>query len=92
LFKARNMLEERPSLHALETIVRRQLASYFAPDEIDSILAEAEADNPAAEFVIASALESGGKHQEAMKWFRRSADQGYHPALERLRRNPPHAA
>jgi hypothetical protein len=26
-----------------------------------------------------------------MQWFRRSADQGYHPALERLRRNP-HAA
>lgn len=86
------MLKEKPSLKALEAIVRRQLASYFAPDEIDSILAEAEADNPAAEFVVGSALESGGKHEEAVKWFLRSADQGYHPALERLRPNPPHAA
>lgn len=86
------MLEEKPSLHALETIVRRQLAFYFSPGEIDPILAAAEADNPAAEFIVASALESGGMHKEAMKWFCRSADQGYHPALERLRRNPPHAA
>ncbi len=86
------MLEGKPSLHALEAIVRRQLASCFASDEVDSILAEAEADNAVAEFVVASALESGGKHKEATKWFRRSAEQGYHPALKHLRTNPPHAA
>jgi TPR repeat protein len=86
------MLEEKPSLHALEAMVRRQLASCFSTDEIGPILAAAEADNPAAEFIVASALESGGEHEEAMKWFSRSAEQGYHPALERLRRTPPHAA
>ncbi len=86
------MPEEKPSLHALETTVRRQLASSFSADEIDPILAEAEADNPAAEFIVASALESGGEREEAMKWYRRSAEQGHLPALERLRRGPSHAA
>lgn len=86
------MLEEKPSLHALEVIVRRQLASSFSADAIDPILAEAEADNPAAEFIVASALESGGEHEEAMKWYRRSAEQGYLPSLERLRRDSFHAA
>lgn len=86
------MLEEKPCLHALENLVRRQLASSFSVDEIDPILAEAEADNPAAEFIVATALESGGEREEAMKWYRRSAEQGYLPALERLRRDSSHAA
>lgn len=86
------MLEEKPSLHALENLVRRQLASSFSVDEIDPILAEAEADNPAAEFIVAAALESGGEHEEALKWYRRSAEQGYLPALVRLRRDSSHAA
>ena len=82
------MLDEKPSLHGMKAIARGQLASSFRPEEIDPILAEAEANNAAAQFIVASALESGGEHEEAMKWFRRSADQGYRPALERLRRNP----
>ena len=86
------MLEEKPSLHALEDMVRRQLGSCFRIDEIDPILAEAEADNPAAEFIIAAALESAGEREEAMRWYRRSAEQGYLPALERLRLDPSHAA
>lgn len=86
------MFDEKPSLHALETIVRRQLASSYDSTEIEAILAEAENDNPAAEFIVASALESRGERDEAMKWYRRSAEQGYLPALERLRRDSSHAA
>jgi TPR repeat protein len=86
------MPEERPSLHALEAIVRQQLAPSFSANEIDPILAEAEADNPAAEFIVATALESGGERDEATKWYRRSAQQGYRPALERLGRDASHVA
>ncbi len=86
------MLEKNPSLHGREIVVRRQLASVFRADEIDPILAEAEKGNSAAEFIVASALESGGELEEAMKWYRRSAELGYLPALERLRRDSTHAA
>jgi TPR repeat protein len=86
------MFQEKPSLRPLETIVRQQLKSAFNAEEIDPILAEAEADNPAAEFIVAGALESGGEQEEAMKWYRRSAEQGYLPALERLRRDSFNAA
>ena len=86
------MFEDKPSLRSLEAVVRRQLASCFQADEIDPILAEADADNPAAEFIVATALESGDEREEALKWYRRSAEQGYLPALERLRRDSSHAA
>jgi TPR repeat protein len=86
------MLEEKPSLHALEIVVRRQLASSYDGTEIEAILAEAENENPAAEFIIAGALESGGQRKEAMKWYRHAAQLGYLPALERLRRDSPSAA
>ena len=86
------MFEDKPSLHPLEAVVRQQLALAFEGEEIDPILAEAEADNPAAEFIVAGALEAGGKHEEAMKWYRRAAEQGYLPALERLRRDSFRAA
>jgi TPR repeat protein len=56
----------------------------FEPDAIDLILDEAEDDNPAAQYIVASALESAGENLEAARWYRRSADQGYRPALERL--------
>jgi TPR repeat protein len=51
---------------------------------IDPILDAADADNPAAEYIVASALESTGEASEAARWYRRAADQGYRPALERL--------
>jgi TPR repeat protein len=86
------MFEEKPSLHAMEAVVRRQLALAFHADEIDPILAEAEADNTPAQFIVAGALEAGGEHEEAMKWYRRAAEQGYLPALERLRRDSFRAA
>ncbi len=86
------MQEEEPSLHRLEEIVCRQLASSFQPDEIEAILVEADKDSPSAEFIIARALETANELEEAMKWYRRCAKQGYLPALERLRRDSPHAA
>jgi TPR repeat protein len=76
----------------LEKIVRRQLASSFQHEEIDAILLEAESDSPSAEFIVARALEAANEHDESVKWYRRCAEQGYAPALERLRRDSPNAA
>ncbi len=86
------MPEEKPSLRRLESLVRQQLSLRFEPDLIGPILAEAEQGNAAAEFIIADALEAAGEREEAMEWYRRSAEQGYHPALERLRRDSRSAA
>jgi hypothetical protein len=80
------MTEEKPSLRAFDSIVRKQLSSRFDSDLVGPILACAEDDNPTAEFIVADALEAADERQEAMKWYRRSAEQGYLPALERLRR------
>lgn len=79
------MPEERPSLHRFEQIIRRVLSCSLEADLIDPILASAEEDNPAAEFIVASALESADRPEEAIAWYRRSAEQGYRPARERLR-------
>ncbi len=86
------MFEEKPSLRTLESLVRKQLEPSFSVEEIDLILAEAENDNPAAEFIVAAALEAASEREESMKWYRRSAEQGYLPALERLRRDSASAA
>ena len=80
------MVEEKPSLRAFDSIVRKQLSSRFDSDLVGPILSCAEDDNPAAEFIVASALEAAGEPEQAIKWYRRSAEQGYLPALERLRR------
>ena len=80
------MLPEKPSFRSLEKIVRETLARSLEPDMIDAIINEAEKDNPAAQYIVASALESEGEAPEAIRWYRRAADQGYCPALERLRR------
>ncbi|HEY3297773.1 MAG TPA: hypothetical protein VGK34_03880 [Armatimonadota bacterium] len=77
---------EKPSFRGLERIVRDTLARSLEPDMIDAIINEAEEDNPAAQYIVASALESAGESPEATRWYRRSANQGYRPALERLRR------
>ncbi|MGE5114420.1 MAG: hypothetical protein ACM3JB_26460 [Acidobacteriaceae bacterium] len=86
------MTEEKPSLRAFDSIVREQLSSRFDSDLIGPILASAEDDNPAAEFIVASALEAAGEREQCMKWYRCSAEQGYPPALERLRRESRSAA
>lgn len=80
------MSPEKPTLRRLERIVRETLARSLEPETIDPILNEAEKDNPAAQYIVASALESAGETREAIRWYRRAADQGYSPALERLRR------
>lgn len=80
------MSPEKPSLRSLEKIVKETLARSLEPDTIDPIINEAEEENPAAQYIVASALESAGEVPEATRWYRRAADQGYRPALERLRR------
>jgi TPR repeat protein len=80
------MKREKPSLRRLEQEIRAALSRSLEPDMIDPILDEAERDNAAAEFIVADALESIGNRVEALRWYRRAADQGYRPALERLRR------
>ena len=75
---------ERPSLRRLERVVRKALSHSLDADLIDPILDAADEDNPAAEYIVASALESAGEPTEAAKWYRRAADQGYRPAIERL--------
>jgi TPR repeat protein len=80
------MKREKPSLRRLEQEIRAALSRSLEPDMIDPILDEAERDNAAAEFIVADALESIGNRVEALRWHRRAADQGYRPALERLRR------
>jgi TPR repeat protein len=80
------MPPEKPSLRYLEETVRKILARSLEPDLIDPILLEAEEDNPAAEYIVGTALESADQTAEAVRWYRRAADQGYRPALERLRR------
>jgi TPR repeat protein len=82
----RSMKREKPSLRRLEQEIRAALSRSLEPDMIDPILDEAERDNAAAEFIVADALESIGNRLEALRWYRRAADQGYRPALERLRR------
>ncbi len=82
----RSMSAGKPSLRHLESVVRETLSRSLEPDTIGPILDEAEADNPAAQYIVASALESAGEPFEARRWYRRSADQGYSPSLERLRR------
>jgi TPR repeat protein len=64
--------------------VRKALSYSLDADMIDPILDAADGDNPAAEYIVASALESAGENSEAARWYRRAADQGYRPALERL--------
>ncbi len=86
------MLQDIPFLYPLRSIVRQQLAAFFESTEINAILLEAEEDNPAAQFIVAGALESAGQHEAAFKWYRRSAQHGYFPALERLRRDATDAA
>jgi TPR repeat protein len=82
----RFMPPEKPSLRRIERIVKDTLARSLEPDTIDPIINEAEEDNPAAQYIVASALELAGEKPEAIRWYRRAADQGYRPALERLRR------
>jgi TPR repeat protein len=82
----RFMPPEKPSLRHLERIVKDTLARSLEPDAIDPIINEAEEDNPAAQYIVASALECAGETPEAVRWYRRAANQGYRPALERLRR------
>ncbi|HEX6881516.1 MAG TPA: hypothetical protein VF135_14195, partial [Terriglobales bacterium] len=84
---SRIMQEFKPTLRRLEEIVREVLSRSFEPDLIGPIIEQTELDNPAAQFIGGSALESAGEHAEAVTWFRRSAAQGYRPALDHLRPN-----
>ena len=54
------MPPEKPSLRRVERIVKDTLARSLEPDTIDPIINEAEEDNPAAQYIVASALESAG--------------------------------
>ncbi len=75
-----------------EQIVRRTLSCSLDDDLIDPILDEARNDNPAAEFIVASALETAERVLEAIAWYERAAQQGFRPAAERLRQLADHAA
>jgi hypothetical protein len=86
------MKRRKPSFRRLEEEIREVLALTLDLDMIDPILQEAEHGNPAAQFIVADALESLGRPEEASEWFHSAADQGYGPALERLRRLPFSAA
>ncbi len=86
------MQEFKPTLRRLEQIVREILSRSFEPDLIDPIIEQAELDNPAAQFIVGSALETAGETAEAANWFRRSAAQGYRPALDHLHPNSHPAA
>src|SRR5512133_3267379 len=69
----------------ISSVVRQALSYSLEPDMIDPVIREAENDNPAAEFIVAGARETALMFQEAIAWYGRSAEQGYRPAIERLR-------
>lgn len=59
--------------------------SGLTPDLIEPILDEAEDGVSSAQYIVASGLEKTSLLNEARKWYRAAADQGYQPAKERLR-------
>ena len=73
------------SINQIGSVVRQALSYSLEPDMIDPVIREAENDNPAAEFIVAGALETACLFQEAISWYAKSAEHGYRPALERLR-------
>lgn len=60
--------------------------SGLGPDLIEPIVDEAEDGSPSAQFIVGSAMEKASATQEAIRWYRAAAEQGYQPAKERLRR------
>lgn len=78
----------RNTSELIEAVRSGMKTSGLGSDLIEPIVHEAEDGNPAAEFIVANALESTDP-MEALEWYRRSAEQGYKPArtvLERLQR------
>lgn len=76
----------RKNTHLLEAVSEGMKASGLGADIIEPIVEEAEDGNPAAEFIVASALETSAP-AEALEWYRKAAEQGYRPAravLDRL--------
>jgi TPR repeat protein len=71
-----------------ESQVSTYIAQYAQCDSIAearAILDEAYAGNPAAQYIIAMALAASDQH-ESDEWMRRSADQGFKPAIIKLRK------
>ena len=82
---SKGSVEATSSIDRIESAVRQSLSFSLEADLIDPIIREAENDNPAAEFIVAGALEAACMFEEAIAWYGRAADQEYHPAIERLR-------
>ncbi len=53
-------------------------------DLLEPILSEAEDGSAPAQFIVGSGLEKIGLPEEAVSWYRLSAEQGYLPAQQRL--------
>ncbi len=79
------MRRKLPNFSDSERAVRKVLSCSLQDDLIDPIIDEAQNDNPAAEFIVASALETAERILEAIQWYERAAEQGFRPAVERLR-------
>ncbi len=79
-------------LRLLAAITAGLQDSGLEADLVEPILDEAEEGNAPAQFIVASALEKAEDFEQALEWYRRSAQQGYLPARERLRRLNSNAA
>lgn len=80
----------RKDTHLLQAVREGMKTSGLGADLIEPIVEEAEDGNPAAEFIVASALETSAP-SEALEWYRKAAEQGYRPAravLNRLQQQP----
>lgn len=66
--------------------VRNALVQQLDPDLVEAVLEEAVQENPAAEFIVGSALEDENRLGDAINWYRLAAAQNYSPARERLQR------
>ncbi len=69
----------------IQAVMNGMKSSGIATDLIVPIVHEAEDGNPAAEFLVGSALEDS-RPAEAIEWYRRAAEQGYRPAMAVLQR------
>ncbi len=75
----------RRNSHLIEAVRNGMKTSGLATDLIGPIVHEAEDGNPAAEFIVATALEDTNP-SEALEWYRKAAEQGYRPAKAVLNR------
>ena len=73
-----------PDLHGdLCSLVERSTGLFHA--EAAAVVQEAIDSNPAAQYIVGSALEQAGCFSDAQLWFKLSADQSYTPATQKIR-------